>query len=80
MLKIGTVKWKGRCARHPMYDPDADGPGAIKGGCVRCQDLFTIYENHQRTLKLMRAFGSAVERRRQPAADPNAGRQQSLFG
>ena len=80
MLKIGTVKWKGRCARHPMYDPAEDGPGAIKGGCTRCQDLYTIHETHQRTLTLMRAFGSSLERRRQRAADPNAGRQQHLFG
>jgi hypothetical protein len=79
MLKIGTVKWKGKCARHPMYDPESDGPGAIKGGCVRCQDLYTIHESHRHTLTLMRAFGAAVERRKQPPADPNADRQQSLF-
>jgi hypothetical protein len=79
MLKIGTVKWKGKCARHPMYDPESDGPGAIKGGCLRCEELYTIHESHRRTLTLMRSFGASVERRKQLPADPNAGRQQSLF-
>jgi hypothetical protein len=62
-----------------MYDPAEDGPGAIKGGCLRCQELYTIFESHQRTQALMRAFGSSLAHRRQPA-DPNEGRQQSLFG
>jgi hypothetical protein len=79
MLKIGTVKWHGKCSRHPGFDPAGDGPGAIKGGCPRCQELYTIYESHQRTLSLMRAFGSSLAHRR-PPADPDAGRQQSLFG
>jgi hypothetical protein len=78
MLTIGTVKWKGRCPRHPMFDPETDGPSAIRGGCARCQDLQAIHENHKRTLQLMRTFAPIQAPRKKPA-DPDAGRQQSLF-
>ena len=77
MLKIGTVRWRGKCSRHPMFDPGADGAGAIKGGCPRCQDLMTIYDHHQRTLKLMRAFAPPPDKRKRP--DPMRERQQELF-
>jgi hypothetical protein len=78
MLKIGTVKWRGRCSRHPMFDPEADGPGAIKAGCSRCQDLQTIFESHQRTLRLMRTFAPPAVERRKPA-EVDSERQQDLF-
>ncbi|MEP7352471.1 MAG: hypothetical protein ABI824_04485 [Acidobacteriota bacterium] len=77
MLKIGTVKWQGRCSRHPMFNPESDGPAAIRGGCTRCQDLQSIYENHQQTLKLMRTFAPPAPRPK--PADLDAERQQSLF-
>jgi hypothetical protein len=77
MLKIGTVKWRGRCPRHPRFDPEAEEVGAIKGGCSRCQDLQEIFESHQRTLRLMRTFAPPVQR--QKPADPGADRQQNLF-
>src|SRR5579864_4546849 len=73
MLKIGTVKWRGRCPRHPMFDPEADGPGAIRGGCSRCQELQTIFESHQRTLRLMRIFAPQLQTQRRKA-DPVADR------
>ena len=66
MLKIGTLRWKGRCGRHPMYDP-ADGEGAIRGGCNRCQALLEIYRQHQRLIEMMLAFGPARERPARPA-------------
>lgn len=77
MLKIGTVKWQGKCARHPMFDPQSDGPAAIRGGCPRCQDLQTIFENHQRTLRLMRTFAPPAIT--QPRKGPKDDGQQSLF-
>jgi hypothetical protein len=77
MLKIGTVKWGGRCPRHPMFDPEVDGIGAIKGGCSRCQDLQDIFESHQRTLRLMRTFAPPVQRQKSTAL--GADRQQNLF-
>ena len=61
-----------------MFDPEADGLGAIKGGCSRCQDLQTIFESHQHTLRLMRTFAPPPVQRRKPA-DPGPDRQQDLF-
>ncbi|MBS1876178.1 MAG: hypothetical protein JSU00_23395 [Acidobacteria bacterium] len=66
MLKIGTLRWKGRCGRHPMYDP-AEGEGAIRGGCTRCQALLEIHRQHLRLVEMMRAFGPAREKPVKPA-------------
>ena len=62
MLKIGTISWRGKCAKHPMYNP-ADGEAAIIGGCKRCQQLLEIRDSHRRTLELMKAFGPTREGR-----------------
>ena len=74
MLKIGTVKWQGKCSRHPKYDPASDGSSA--DNCSRCLDLLAIYDQHQRTLQLMRTFAPP---RRRNGSDMME-RQQSLFG
>lgn len=78
MLKIGTVKWQGKCSRHPMFDPEADGPAAIKGGCPRCLDLQAIFDTHQKMVKLMRTFAPPPPPKPRPA-DLDAERQHSLF-
>jgi hypothetical protein len=70
----------GRCPRHPMFDPEVDGPGAIRGGYSRCQELQTIFESRQRTLGLMRTFAPSSSAQRRKPADPDAERQQDLFG
>ena len=31
---------KGRCSRHPAYNPVKDEQGGIKGGCKECYALF----------------------------------------
>jgi hypothetical protein len=31
---------KGRCSRHPAYNPVKDEQGGIKGGCEECHALF----------------------------------------
>jgi len=62
-----------------MFDPQGDGPCAIRGGCIRCQDLQAIFDSHQRTLTLMRTFAPPNARRHKPA-DPDTERQQELFG
>jgi phage FluMu protein Com len=78
MLKIEKVKWLGKCKRHPMFDPEAGGIGAIKGGCPRCLELQAIFVSNQHTLQLMRAFAPIPEQRGNPA-DPDPDRQQDLF-
>jgi hypothetical protein len=77
MPKIGTVRWRGRCPRHPRFDPEAAGIGAIKGGCSRCEDLQEIFESHQRTLRLMRTFAPPAQRQKPTDLGPE--RQQNLF-
>ena len=64
MLKIGTVKWKGRCSKHQAYDPEQDGEGGIRGGCGRCRLLLDIYLHHTRLTRAMREFGSTEDRQR----------------
>jgi hypothetical protein len=61
MLKIGSVRWKGRCTKHSAYDPEIDGIGAIRGGCRRCQLLFDIWDHHNKMVRLIREFGHREE-------------------
>ena len=46
MVKIGSVRWHGKCSRHSMYDPETDGLGGIRGGCKRCEMLLEIWTDH----------------------------------
>ena len=74
MLKIGSVRWRGKCPRHPRFDPDLDGRGAIKGECEKCTALAEIHSHHVQMLALMRGFVSQqrVKRRIDSAADLQA--------
>jgi len=77
MLKIGAVRWRGKCSKHPMFDPYSDGAGAVKGGCARCTSLLEIHECHQRMLRLMRSFAPPVVKKK--TAVPFDDLQESLF-
>lgn len=63
MLKLGTLRWKGRCKRHPRYDP-VDGEAAIRGGCEKCHALLEIYAQHRQLVEMLRAFGPVRDRAR----------------
>ena len=78
MLKIGVVRWRGKCSRHPSFDPYTDGVGAVKGGCAKCAALLEIYDCHQRMVSLMRGFAPPAPRKKRP--DGFEERQASLFG
>jgi len=70
MLKIGSVRWKGRCSKHSAYDPEVDGLGGIPRGCRRCQMLLEIWEHHSKMLRLIREFGTREDvRTRMDASD-----------
>jgi len=77
MLKIGVIRWRGKCSRHPQFDPFADGPGAVKGGCEKCAALVEIHNSHQRMLSLMRGFAPTPARKASAAIANDA--QASLF-
>jgi hypothetical protein len=77
MLKIGSIRWRGKCSKHPGFDPYTDGPGAVKGGCTRCEALADIHECHQKMLRLMRGFVPTTSDRKPDASFDQ--RQQNLF-
>lgn len=78
MLKIGSVRWRGRCTKHSSYNPEIDGLGGIKGGCRRCQLLLEIWESHQKMVRLIREFGTR-ETAPKPKGESDADRQLSLL-
>jgi hypothetical protein len=61
MLKIGAIRWKGRCSKHPRYSPEIDGMAGIRGGCRRCEMLLEIYTHHSSLVRLVRQFGTRTE-------------------
>jgi hypothetical protein len=40
-LKI-TERVKGKCSRHPRYNPEKDGRAGIRGGCSCCFSLYDL--------------------------------------
>jgi hypothetical protein len=68
MLRIGSVRWRGKCSKHPGFDPYFDGRGAIRGGCERCSLLADIQEQHTKMLATMRRFAPPKDERRAAAA------------
>lgn len=42
MLRI-RAKWEAKCPRHPRYNPEKDGEGGIKGGCMSCRLLLQAF-------------------------------------
>jgi hypothetical protein len=77
LLKVGSVRWRGKCPRHPSYNPVVDGPGAIRGNCGRCHLLLEIHTLHQRAIRLMREF-QPIERKTK-AETAEKSQQLSLF-
>ena len=82
MLKIGSIRWKGRCTKHPRYNPEEDGEGGLVGGCSRCLQLLEIFLSHKKTLGLLKSFGPMRDSKPKPKtqiADPSDDRQTTLF-
>ena len=42
-LKV-SVRVKAKCDRHPRYNPEREGRGAIKGECPTCITLFDVHQ------------------------------------
>ena len=75
MLRIGAVRWRGKCSKHPSFDP-TDGMPATAATCERCGMLRDIWEHHRKMMDLMKRFTPPKERKRPPS---DADRQISLF-
>jgi hypothetical protein len=79
MLKIGSIRWKGRCHKHPAYNPELDGLGGIRGGCKRCELLLDIHTHHGALVRLMREFGSRADTKTKSVENGEPTRQLSLL-
>ena len=80
MLKLGSIRWRGKCSKHPGYDPYLQGRGAIRGGCERCDLLADIHERHTELLAMMKRFAPQQAKPRRAGEMQDADRQTSLFG
>jgi hypothetical protein len=52
---------KGRCSRHPAYNPVKDDQGGIKGGCEECQALFRAYRAYLAFREAIEEFETTVQ-------------------
>jgi hypothetical protein len=77
MLRIGSIRWRGKCSKHPGFDPYFDGRGAIKAGCERCALLADIEAHHTQMLAMMRRFSPPKPEQRR--ANAKADLQINLF-
>jgi hypothetical protein len=48
---------KAKCPRHPRYNPETQGRGAIVGGCSTCSDLFDLQEARIKLDAAVHEFG-----------------------
>lgn len=78
MVNLGTVRFRGRCSRHPRFDPE-DGAGAVRGGCQRCELLLEIFQTHQRLVELMVKAKNEITPAARAAAATVDDRQTLLF-
>ena len=78
MVKLGTVRFKGRCDRHPGFDPN-DGRGGIRGGCKRCELLLDIFNAHARLTDMIRKARNEMDPVRPKAAAARADARQTLL-
>ena len=58
MFKVAfrlVYRIRGRCSRHPAYNPAKDEQAGVKGGCQECYGLFLAY---RACLTLREAIGA----------------------
>jgi hypothetical protein len=52
---------KGRCSRHPAYNPVKDGKGGVKGGCSECDALFNAYRAYLAFREAIEEFETTIQ-------------------
>jgi len=55
MLRLLT-RWKGKCAKHPRFNPEKEGEGGIKGNCPHCALLVQVFQKYEEIQEHLRAF------------------------
>lgn len=53
----GVIRWHATCPKHTRFNPDKQGPGAIKGACAECQMLVEI----QKAVRSIRVLSKDLE-------------------
>jgi hypothetical protein len=73
-LKI-SERVKGKCSRHPRYNPEKDGRAGIRGACSCCFSLFDLYRSRIALDAAQREFirrAAPWARRRKPRGTRSA--------
>jgi len=52
---------KGRCSRHPAYNPVKDEQGGIKGGCEECHAFLYAYRAYLAFREAIEEFETTVQ-------------------
>ena len=47
---------RAKCPRHPRYNPERGGYGAIIGGCSTCRDIYSLFEARTKLDGAVREF------------------------
>jgi hypothetical protein len=50
-MLIIRYRWKGKCPKHPRYDPRKHGEGGIKAGCATCYALLAVYARLRKVME-----------------------------
>jgi hypothetical protein len=66
---------KGRCSRHPAYNPVKDEQEGIKGGCKECYALLIAYRAYLAFREAIKEFETAV----QPLITNKKARENSVY-
>src|SRR6266496_1031910 len=64
MLKLAVraeYRIRGRCSRHPAYNPVKDEQGGIRGGCKSCHELLNAYRAYVALRKAMEEFETTAQ-------------------
>ena len=60
MAYKATVKVHGKCPKHPRYNPEKQGQGAIKAGCVTCAQLHLLFHSVHTLRNLQKSVDAAI--------------------
>jgi hypothetical protein len=51
-----------KCPRHPRYNPERDGAGAIRGGCRYCVAIYELYAGELAVEQSLQALDQQIAR------------------
>jgi hypothetical protein len=51
-----------KCPRHPRYNPERDGAGAIRGGCRYCLAMYELYAGKLAVERSLQALEQHITR------------------